>query len=71
MEDFLIFVSSILGVNQNELSEETTYGSIDQWDSLMHIRLVAEIEEKYNVDIPMEDIAKIKTLKDFYKYTGN
>ena len=70
MEDFLIFVSSILGVNRNELSEGTTYGSIDQWDSLMHIRLVAEIEEKYNVDIPMEDITKIRSLKDFYKYTG-
>ena len=70
MEDFLIFIASILGIQPSELSENTSYGSIDQWDSLMHIRLVSEIEDKYDVDIPMEEIAKIRSLKDFYKYTG-
>ena len=68
MEDFLNFCALVLGVNNKEITEGTSYGSIEQWDSLMHIRLVAEIEENYHIDIPMSDIVKIRTLKDFYNY---
>jgi len=68
MEDFLNFCALVLGVNNKEITEVTSYGSIEQWDSLMHIRLVAEIEENYHIDIPMSDIVKIRTLKDFYNY---
>jgi acyl carrier protein len=68
MEDFINFVASILGINRIDITEESEYGSIEQWDSLMQIRLVAEIEEKYDVDIPMSEIASIKKIKDFYNY---
>ena len=44
------------------------YGTIEKWDSLMHMRMVMEIEEEYDVEIPIEEIPNIKTLKDFYKY---
>ena len=68
MEEFLIFIASILGIKRSELTEETSYGSIEQWDSLMHIRLIAEIEDKYDVDIPMDEVENIKKIKDFYNF---
>ncbi len=35
----------------------------------MHMRLVMEIEEEYDVEIPIEEVPTIKTLNDFYQYT--
>lgn len=55
-------------VDPSELSEDTAYGQFDKWDSLMHLRLVMEIEEKYGIEISINEIPSIKTLKDFYKY---
>lgn len=68
MEEFLKFVAEIMEVNVKELSAETEYQSISQWDSLMHLRLVAEIEEKYEIEIPIEQVPDIKTLYNFYEY---
>jgi len=34
----------------------------------MQLRLLGEIEAKYGVMIPMEQISTIKKLNDFYQY---
>lgn len=68
MNKFLNFVASILDVNVKNLALDTEYESIEEWDSLMHLRLVAEIEEKYGIEIPIDEVPDIKTLADFYNY---
>lgn len=68
MRDFIHFIAGVMDVDPEGLTEDTAHGAIEKWDSLMHMRMVMEIEEKYDVEIPIEDIPNIKTLKDFYKY---
>lgn len=69
MEQFIEFVADILEVNSSEISLDTVYGELDVWDSLMMMRLIMEIEEKYGCVIPIESAAKIKTLRDLYSFT--
>lgn len=66
--DFLKFVAGVLDVPVESLSLETAYESIPEWDSVMHLRLTLEIGSEYNVDIPVDEIANIKTLGQFYAY---
>ena len=68
MDTFLLFVAELFEVPVDTLSPDTGYQSIPQWDSLMQLRLVAEIEEQYNVEIPIDAIPDIKNLRDFYRY---
>lgn len=65
--EFLSFVAGILDVPPASLSLATAYESIPQWDSVMHLRLVMEIEEKYGVSFPLEEIPNLKTLGNFYR----
>lgn len=65
--EFLAFVASVFGTDRAELSLATAYGSIPAWDSVMHLRLVMEVEERYGVDIPMERVPELKTLGAFYE----
>jgi len=69
-KDFLTFVAGILEVPIESLSLETAYESIPEWDSVMHLRLTLEIGSEYDVEIPVDEIANIKTLGQFYKYLG-
>lgn len=68
MEQFLTWVSGIFDVEASQLSLETAYESMPQWDSMMQLRLVMEMEEEYDIEIPMEKIPQMKTLGDFYEY---
>ena len=68
MKEFLEFVASIMEVDTSAISLETEYKTIPSWDSLMQIRLVMEIESKYNVEISIENIPELITLRDFYEY---
>ena len=71
MKEFYDFVAGVMGVDASELDENTAYNEFEKWDSLMHMRLVMEIEEEYDVEIPIDEIPNIKTLKDFYIYIEN
>ena len=65
---FLDFVACILDVPRESISLDTAYESIPEWDSVMQLRLTLEIGTEYNVEIPVDEIADIKTLGGFYKY---
>ena len=66
MEQFLQFVASIFDVPVSELSPETQYNSIPQWDSIMQLRLVMEIESEYGISIPIDIVPELDTLQKFY-----
>ena len=68
MNDFLSFVANILNVDVAEINMDTTFNSIPEWDSIMQLRLVMEIEDHYNVQIPFDETENIHSLGDFYQY---
>ncbi len=65
MDGFLAFAAEVLGVPRERLSPGTACGSIPEWDSVMHLRLVMETEARYGVSIPLETIPRLSTLADF------
>ncbi|MCD7738782.1 MAG: acyl carrier protein [Lachnospiraceae bacterium] len=65
-EKFLEFIADIMGVDGAELSLDTRYKVYSEWDSLMMLNLIMEIEEEYQVRIPLEKVGEIKTLGNLY-----
>ena len=67
-KEFLTFVAGVLDVSAEAISMETAYESIPEWDSVMQLRLTLEIGSEYGVEIPVDEIANIKTLRQFFAY---
>ena len=67
---FFALIAEALEVDVRELGMETAYGAIEQWDSLMHLRLIALIEDECSAEIPIDAVPEIKTLGDLYRYAG-
>ena len=44
------------------LTEETTSADIDGWDSLIHITLVAEVEDAFGIRFPMKKVVSMKNV---------
>lgn len=68
MEEFLSFMAEILETDAESLTLETSQDDVETWDSLMQLRLLGEIEARYGVMIPMEQVSTIKKLGDFYQF---
>ena len=65
---FLKFAAEILNVDPNDISMDTAYGDIPEWDSLAYLALVGGVYEEFGVDIPISECENILTLGDFYRY---
>lgn len=65
---FLEIVADILEIDTQSLNLRTKKDQLAGWDSLAQIKIIAEIEEQFKTTIPIEEIPKIITLKDFLAY---
>lgn len=64
-EAFLTFAAGVLKVPRATLSGASACGSIPEWDSVNHLRLVMEAEPRFGVSYPLERIPALKTIDDF------
>ena len=63
MADPLIeLFSEELEVDVDELSEESSPDTVENWDSLAAVRLVAAIETEFNVRLSSVEIMKMRTI---------
>ena len=47
-----------------ELQESTTAEDVDGWDSLVHITLIATVEEEFGIKFKMKDVVSMKNVGD-------
>ena len=57
-----------LGVDESKITENSSFGDDLGADSLDIIELVMAFEEEFDIEIPDEDVEKMKTFGDVIKY---
>lgn len=67
--------SESLGIDLKIISDKLEYNTIDEWDSIGHMSLIAAIEDEFDIMIETDDIidmSSFKIAKDIVKkYQGN
>lgn len=65
--------SKALGISLEEINEDLKYNSINQWDSIAHMTLVAELETEFDVMfdtdqiIDMSSVAKAREILELHE----
>lgn len=55
-------IEEVLDVDNLNISEETTASDVEDWDSIMHIEIVVEIEEHYGIKFQTKQIEEFKNV---------
>jgi acyl carrier protein len=50
-------MSKLFSIEIETISNNATQKEISKWDSLQHLNLIVEIEDKYDISIDPEDIS--------------
>ena len=67
-EELRAIVAENLGVEESELTMETSFREDLEADSLDLFEMVMAVEEKYEVEIPSEELENLNTIADVIKY---
>ena len=43
-------------VDKNDLNDKLEYNSIEAWDSIGHMQMIAELEDTFEIEFEMDDI---------------
>ena len=64
-DELIAFAAKVLKVDPTGLTLDSAYGSIPEWDSVNHLRLVMEVEKRFGVSYALERIPSMLALRDF------
>ena len=67
-EELRAIVAENRGVEESELTMETSFREDLEADSLDLFEMVMAVEEKYDVEIPSEELENLNTIADVIKY---
>ena len=57
-----IFKTS-LNIDADKVNENLQYNTIDEWDSIGHMTLMAALEEEYKISLETDDIVDFSSYK--------
>jgi acyl carrier protein len=54
-------ISGVFGLKGSSLTENITQNSIEEWDSLGHLRLIIAVEKEFNVHFNTDTIPRLNS----------
>ena len=57
-----VFIESF-SVDAEKLNEKLEYNSIETWDSIGHMQMIAELEDAFEIEFEMDDIIDFSSYK--------
>lgn len=71
MKDKIIaLIEELLKVPAGTITEETKIQEVEEWDSLAHVMIIGELEEKLGVSIPLDEAVEIVDMKELLEKAG-
>ena len=65
-----IFIN-ILEKDNFELVGSSKIGDVDGWDSLTHMMIISEIEDKFNIEFELEELWHMKNVGDLISHIND
>lgn len=69
-EKIIELIEEALNVPAGTITETTEIADVEQWDSLAHVMIIGELEEKLGISIPLEEAIELTGMKDLLEKCG-
>jgi len=65
-QNFLNLVKEVLEIENHEINMDDDFRSLEVWDSLANLSLVAMIDDEFGVVIESQRFKELKTFRDIF-----
>ena len=70
IEEVLELITQILQVEQGFITIDTKIDDVEQWDSLAHVMIIGELEDKMGIKIALDDAIDLKSVSELLEKAG-
>ena len=67
-EKFIELFAEALDIDAAELKLDTEFRTLDVWDSMVYLSVIAMLDEEYDIQIENAEFKTLKTVKDIINY---
>lgn len=71
VQDFIEKFAEAIDVEASELTADTEFRNLEEWDSVAYISVIAMMDEEYDIQIEMLIFKTLKTLGAIAEYIEN
>ena len=57
-------MSNVFEIEEDEITDESSMGNIENWDSLKHLNLIIAIEEHFGISITEDEMVEMTSFVD-------
>lgn len=69
-EKIIALMEEVLQVPEGMVTEDTKMEDLEEWDSLAHVMLIGELEEKLGIEIPLDEAVEITSVREILEKAG-
>lgn len=69
-EKILALIEEILKVPSGTITVDTKAEDVEEWDSLAHVMLIGELEDRLGISIPLDEAIEITSVKEILDKAG-
>ena len=68
VQEFIEKFAEAIDVESSNLTVETEFRTLDEWDSVAYLSVIAMLDEEYDIQIEMAQFKQLKTLGAVAEY---
>lgn len=69
-EKILELIEEVLKVPSGTITIDTKAEDVEEWDSLAHVMLIGELEDRLGISIPLDEAVEITSVKEILEKAG-
>lgn len=69
-EKIIALIEEVLMVDEGTIVETTKIDEVEEWDSLAHVLIIGELEERLGIVIPLDEAIEIVGVEDIFVKAG-
>lgn len=70
MKDLETVIAETFNVRESDVTDSMEMKSVDSWDSLTHMELIANLECEYDIEFTADEIMEMITVEKIRKILG-
>lgn len=69
-EKIIALVEELLKLPAGTITPDTQIADVEEWDSLAHVMIIGELEQRLGVSIPLDDAIELTSMGELLEKAG-